>query len=100
MLPTRRKVSILMPLGFSLDVFKKIACGFARVSVISPSRYFVREQCCRGRGLWRVRGGAVTCAASGSRCALGPFSTLDPPASYADLQKALEDKNSSAGILA
>ena len=25
-----------------------------------------------------MRGGAVTCAASGSRCALGPFSTLDP----------------------
>ena len=25
-----------------------------------------------------ARGGAVTCAASGSRSALGPFSTLDP----------------------
>ena len=27
----------------------------------------------RGRGLWRV-----TCSASGSRCVLGPSSTLDP----------------------
>ena len=44
MLQTRRKVSILVPLGFPLDVFRKIACGFARVSVSSPSRYFVREQ--------------------------------------------------------
>ena len=84
MLQTHHKVSILVPLGFPLDVFRKIACGFARASVSSPSRYFVREQWIWGAwpmardlcGFWKsLRAGSVLC------------STLDPNNNYTTVMR-------------
>ena len=72
---------------------KKIACGFARVSVSSPSRYFVREQCFRGRGLWRVTrawGRGHLCGFRKS-VRVGSVPTLDPRGKEVQPRSITED---------